>query len=302
MMLTSPGLLKWPMQPAFSSCAQMDHVPPYVQVASCTWFLYDYLLNFNEEVEFIWTQGRRRTTTTYVATKIVTVVALAAGCLTISNERVSSDNCLRLATFLGIAGFIVTAYADLLLTFRLHYMYNCDRRLLAFNLIIYAIVVISSILINVLNFPSARDYFSPSSGAGSCMVRLRPQMAASWLVGMVFQIYLSILALAKVRKAHAQQKVLGGRVSLLALLVQGNLQYYVVIVAAYCATTVLTLRLPYDQSGSYNLLTVAAMGIFGPKLFRDMRRMLLNSGGCDPTFSTIQPLEFGSTARAQGSC
>ncbi|EJD48826.1 hypothetical protein AURDEDRAFT_162284 [Auricularia subglabra TFB-10046 SS5] len=238
----------------------MDNtVPPAVQVAAFTWFLYDYLLNFNEE----------------------------------------APECLLRPT-------------DLL---SLHYMYNCNRRLLMLNLTIYGLVVLSSITVNVLNFPSQHDYLT--SGAGSCMVRLHPQMAAGWLVGvdlpyafvlpalnlligMAFQIYLSILALAKVRNAYAQQRFLGGRVSLLALLVQGNLQYYVIIVAAYCATTILTLRMPHDQSGSYNLLTVAAMGIFGPKLFRDMRRMLLESGGYDPTFSMI---EFASASRprAEGS-
>ncbi|EJD48827.1 hypothetical protein AURDEDRAFT_183312 [Auricularia subglabra TFB-10046 SS5] len=271
------------------------NVPPSMQVAACTWFLYDYLLNFSEEIEFIWAQGKRVTTVPYITTKIVTLAALIAGCATIDNRNISGESCVRLALFLEIAGFAVTAYADLLLTFRLYFMYNCNRRLLAVNLVFYSLVAIASITVNVLNVPSPDDYISSSSTTGSCTVRLRPRMATGWIVGMVFQIYLAVLALAKVRQAHTQQQFLGGQAGLLALLVRGNLQYYATVVAAYGTTAALTLRLSHDQAGSYNLLTAAAMGIFGPKLFRDMRRMLLDSGGHDPTFSTIQ---FASASRS----
>ncbi|EJD48838.1 hypothetical protein AURDEDRAFT_162297 [Auricularia subglabra TFB-10046 SS5] len=73
------------------------------------------------------------------------------------------------------------------------------------------------------------------------------------------------------------------------------------MVASYGLTTVLSFLGPPDQVGSYNLITTAATGIFGPKLFRDMRRMLAPAAN-DPTFSSIQfaPIQTGQTSYRNG--
>lgn len=178
---------------------------------------------------------------------------------------------------------MASIYADILLTFRLYYMYGRDRRLLGVSFVLYAGVITSSVVLSGINFPSAGDF--ASSHAGSCFIRLTWELPAAWLLGLGYHVYLAIFALAKVRQAYAHRNLLGVRLSLLALLVQGNLQYYIIIVAAYCTMTVLTFLGP-SEIGSYNLITITTMGIFGPKLFRDMRRMLAPTGQ-DPTFSSI---------------
>ncbi|EJD48841.1 hypothetical protein AURDEDRAFT_183325 [Auricularia subglabra TFB-10046 SS5] len=197
--------------------------------------------------------------------------------------KLSGEVCLRFSIFLGISSFVTSIYADILLTFRLYYMYSRDRRLLGFSLALYLAVITTSVALSSTNFPSAGDF--TSSDGGSCFVRLTWELPVAWLLGLGYHVYLAVLALAKVRQAYAHRNLLGVRLSLLALLVQGNLEYYTIIVAAYCVMTVLTFLGP-SEIGSYNLITITTMGFFGPKLFRDMRRMLAPTGQ-DPTFSSV---------------
>ncbi|KZV83607.1 hypothetical protein EXIGLDRAFT_842823 [Exidia glandulosa HHB12029] len=115
-------------------------------------------------------------------------------------------------------------------------------------------------------------------------------MSTSWIGGTASQFYLGTLALIKVREAYRNLGALGSHVCILALLVQGNLQYYAIVVATSTAGSVLALR-PVDQAGAYNMFMVASMGICGPRLLRDMRRMLMY-GEDDPTLKTIASLRF----------
>ncbi|KZV83616.1 hypothetical protein EXIGLDRAFT_842831 [Exidia glandulosa HHB12029] len=199
---------------------------------------------------------------------------------------------------MGVAGFMITAFADILLILRLHFMFDRSRRLLILNVALYIAIVAGSIAANFLHFPSSHDYFS-SSLQGSCFLKVPALLSISWLLGLGFQVYLAILALAKVREAYTRFRQLGSRVNILVLLVEGNLQYYAVIVLAYCATTALTLRAPIDQAGAYNMITVAAMGIFGPKLLRDMRRMLVQRED-DITLATMTRTRHSSILFASG--
>lgn len=192
--------------------------------------------------------------------------------------------CVHYSIFIGGSLFVVSGFADVLLTFRVYYMYGRNRRLLYFSLAVYAAIDIASVILSCLNFPSAQDY-TTIPNVGSCFIRLVWELPAAWLLGMCYHVYLAVLALLKVRQAYAHRKLLGIRLSLLGLLVQGNLEYYLIMIAVYCVMTVLTFVGP-GELGSYNLLSMTAMGIFGPRLFRDMRRMLV-PGGQDPTFSAI---------------
>lgn len=229
--------------------------------------------------------GWRWTTLAYQATQLISVSGLAASMFIMNRGDVSGRSCADYSTFLGISFFFVTAYADLLLTFRLYYMYNRSRRLLYISLTAYAAIVLVNAVLSFLRFPSPHEFmFAP--GVGPCFIRLSWVLPSAFLLGLAYQIYLGVMALAKVRQAYAHYRILGARVSFLALLVKGNLLYYIVMVISYGLTTLLTFLGPPDQVGSYNLLTTAATGIFGPKLFRDMRRMLTYSED-DPTFGTI---------------
>lgn len=192
--------------------------------------------------------------------------------------------CIDYSIVIGMASFVASMYADILLTLRLYYMYGRNKKLLISTFAVYAAIIAVSIVLSFLKFPSPSDY-STVPQHGSCFVRLPWELPAAWLLCLGYQVILSILALAKVRQAYAHRKLLGVRASLLGLLVEGNLQYYLVIAASYATMTALTFLGP-GQIGSYNLITNTTMGIFGPKLFRDMRRMLL-PGGEDPTFSTL---------------
>ncbi|EJD48840.1 hypothetical protein AURDEDRAFT_150872 [Auricularia subglabra TFB-10046 SS5] len=223
------------------------------------------ILNIANEVELVWKQRWGWTTLAYHMTKAVALTALICGLAAMRAPDLPGKVCVHYAIFIGGSLFIVSGFADVLLTFRLYYMYGRDRRLLYFSLAVYAAIDIASVIISCLNFPSADDY-TTIPNIGSCFIRLVWQLPAAWLLGLGYHVYLAVLALLKVRQAYAHRKLLGVRLSLLGLLVQGNLEYYMM------------------AHGSR--LTMTSMGIFGPKLIRDMRRMLV-PGGQDPTFSTI---------------
>ncbi|KZV83615.1 hypothetical protein EXIGLDRAFT_842830 [Exidia glandulosa HHB12029] len=270
------------------------YIPRSVHAASFTWFIYDYLLNFSDEVEYVWSHGRGWTKYAYLTTKVASFAVLSTGIATTMTSSFDSNRCRKITILMGAAGFAITGFADVLLILRLYYMFDRNRRLLIFNAVLYGAIVSASAFVTLLTVTN--DFWSIPSMHGSCFQELPPLLSLSWLLGLAFHVYLAALAVVKVREAHQVLKVLGSDIGVLALLVQGNLQYYATILAAYIPATVLTLRAPVNEAGAYNMLMLAAMGIFGPKLLRDMRQMLVN-GERDPTLKTIATANLQVTGR-----
>lgn len=102
-----------------------------VHAAACAWFVYEYLLNVDDEVELVWSRGPTWTNLVYILTNGLTVSALVIGLL------VEADlGCVTFPIYIGAWGFIISALSDLLLTARIYYMYDCSRRLLIISLVL----------------------------------------------------------------------------------------------------------------------------------------------------------------------
>ncbi|KZV83609.1 hypothetical protein EXIGLDRAFT_842825 [Exidia glandulosa HHB12029] len=269
---------------------------PFVHVASCTWFLYDYVLNLDEEVQFIWFYGRRRSPYDYAyfVIKIATLIALIAGLITVGAGDISGQRCKNIGILMGTTGTVVTVCADVLLIIRVHLMFNCNRQLLLVNSSLYALVCVSAVTIDVLEGPSPQDFVSLPSPSGSCHVRLRQPLAISWILGAIYHAYLTALVLVKYREAYTRLEQLGHRVSMLRLLVDGNIKFFFTVMISYAATTSLTCSSTMDQDGAYNLLTTTTIAIFASKLIRNLRHKL-HYGNNDPDLSWMSDLGIQSS-------
>ncbi|KZV80450.1 hypothetical protein EXIGLDRAFT_705172 [Exidia glandulosa HHB12029] len=213
----------------------------------------------------------------YFASKLCTTVVIVVGGVSTVTSHISPKICRAILTVEGVAGFLSGSFSDILLII---------RALLIVNIGIYAAAVAATSSVTYIYIPSIESFNIPQLN-GSCFLKYSHPIAYTTLS--------RVLALFKVREAHRHLHQLGERTSIFVLLVQGNIQYYAIIVIAYVAATILMLCTPIDQAGSYSLVTVSAAGIFGPKLLRDMRQMLVHGDG-DPTLKTLASLRSTENA------
>ncbi|EJD51341.1 hypothetical protein AURDEDRAFT_159746 [Auricularia subglabra TFB-10046 SS5] len=265
-----------------------------VHAATCTWFLYEYLMNIDNEVELVWKRGQKWANTVYVLTNGLTISALVIGLLMEGDSVIEGDanlvkGCIIFPIFIGAWGFIVSALSDLLLTLRIYYVYDCNRRLLATSLVLYGFVLVSALVNDAINLPVHKESL-PLLPVGSCFSHRnvnRFSIAITAVIGFLYQAYLGALAFARVRQAYAQRKLLRTR-GFLAFLVEGNLTYYGIMVIIYGLPVIVAFResISAESVATYYSVTTAVKHVLAHKLFRDMRRML-TSDDRDPTFSTI---------------
>ncbi|EJD48823.1 hypothetical protein AURDEDRAFT_162282 [Auricularia subglabra TFB-10046 SS5] len=189
-------------------------VPPSLHAASFTWFIYDYILSFAEEVEFIWTQRKNWTTSAYLITKSLTLTMVVIETVVLVRKDLTSTSYVGRA----ICELMLTRVPKLLRCSDVHgggWLFCHDIRRPYVPLAISHLTFLTSGF-SVVSFDRGRCFME----SGKLGI-----MPAGWLVGLGYQIYLAGFALAKVRQAYIHRSLLGSRVSLLALIVAGNLQY-----------------------------------------------------------------------------
>lgn len=125
---------------------------------------------------------------------------------------------------------------------------------------------------------------SISAEHGRCINKI-PVVRLPPVLWLVYHLFLLLLALAKVRQARLRDKLLRPRISILTLLVRGNLSYYAITCPGLAAMVIFSFSGHTEVTNAYYLLSSVAFSVFATRLFRDMRRMLA-PGGRDPTFGS----------------
>ncbi|KZV96516.1 hypothetical protein EXIGLDRAFT_833605 [Exidia glandulosa HHB12029] len=192
-------------------------------------------------MEFVWSRKFNWATLAYLFMKVVTPAMLVGGLGAMSLVDVSNQRCVAIALFNAAASAIVTICGDVLLTLRVHYMYNCNRRLFVFNICFYTAITIVNTTLGLVLLPGLHDFENGPALMGPCYTRLIMNVFVQWLLELVYHLYLSALALVKVSEAYRHFRRLGSRKSVFALLVQGNLEYFLIVLGGYSATAIFTL-------------------------------------------------------------
>ncbi|KZV79342.1 hypothetical protein EXIGLDRAFT_846628 [Exidia glandulosa HHB12029] len=238
----------------------------YLQIACTVWFLYDWILTLDDEVEYIWRRKWSFAKGLFIIIRISTILPLAfEAVLDTVLENLSVQRCDTAHAVLATMTAAVVFETDIVLQFRVWIMFQKARRVLWCNAALFVINVFCALLMFLLFLNGGAFEPAPSWIQGACYGFREEVLGATLVVPLCFEIYLTLLAVYKLVRDHQVYAHLKGP-SLLSTLVRDSVIYFVLLVIVMGLNIILWDKTTVTPGGSSVNLMQAAGGIGGARI------------------------------------
>lgn len=251
----------------------------FAKVTAWTWYHYDLLLTFSDEIDLIWqrTWVWSWSIGLFFFIRLATMALLNASVATIWAKIETRGGCQTFDNFTAGGTFVLAFSICIMLQIRVYAMYMRNKRLVLINALLFACVVGGAGIIVGLSFHKQELTPEPNSKLqehfGTCFQHNGISMSAALGLPLIYVLYLAILTVARwsaFRKTHP-----GEAGTLISLLVRSNLAYFALILVA--STIVIALWRQFDLTPTASVISLfqAAAGIGGTRLTLSLRKEVL---------------------------
>ncbi|KZV79341.1 hypothetical protein EXIGLDRAFT_782474 [Exidia glandulosa HHB12029] len=202
---------------------------PARAVACAAWFVYDWALSLDHEVEYIWKRKWSFAKSLYIIIRVSAFLILAAEVvLDVFLENLSSSYVLREWTLASMTAAIVFE-TDIVLQFRVWIMFQKSRRVLFTNLALYFVNIVATVICFMLFLDGGPFEPAPSYIQGACYGFRTKALGATLAVPLCYEVYLTLFAVYKLVSDYRLNSHIRGS-SLMSTLVRDSVVYFVLIV------------------------------------------------------------------------
>jgi len=262
---------------AFIFLYKRNLIPLYVVLCSLVWVLHDYFITLEDEVTYIWKQSHNFARFMFFWIRYYTIVLLIfevvqTYSLTLPGAR-TRERCLAAYLAVRIVGAISLWSVEIIMQLRIYALFNRSKKVAFFNGILFLISIGLFLRILVVNTSRRTDTIEP-------FIRLPlpgcPLVSCSghwtlWIPATVYEFFLFGLALYKAATSSTAGIKLNHRPSLMAVLLQENLLYFLVIGCILTFNNIMVVgatRIPWFGFGPFH----ASIGIATSRMFIHLRK------------------------------
>ncbi|PFH45687.1 hypothetical protein AMATHDRAFT_71220 [Amanita thiersii Skay4041] len=235
-------------QQALISILETRRITSYVEAASVTLVVYDYLITLDAEIKYVWGSRWSLITLLYYLTKYLLFVdGLGIVFQTFVSSSIVFGHC-RAITFVGGAIFVTgTCTAETILAMKAWAVWGKDKRLgitllIIFTAIIAGVCVCISLFFKSLEFADTASASAPSIDLTGCsVIRANPNfLVADWILIMTMDAIVTLLLM--IRGIHAYK--MGGNSGLLRVLYRDGMIYFIYMAGMSIVNLILIFNLP----------------------------------------------------------
>ncbi|KZV97780.1 hypothetical protein EXIGLDRAFT_764136 [Exidia glandulosa HHB12029] len=219
----------------------------YLQIACTAWYVYDWILTLNDEVEYIWQRRWSFSKGLFLLIRVTTVSVLAAetaqyvflenlseaqyvrsDASSLAHTRLNRCNIFSWA--LAIATAVIVFEIDIVLQIRVWILYQKSLQILLWNGVLFVLNVLCAVVLFLELYSKEQFVEVPPWIQGACY-DVRPKaLGTIWAAPLCFEINLTVLMVYKVTRDHRLHGRLDGP-SLASTLVRDSVLYFVLLVA-----------------------------------------------------------------------
>lgn len=244
----------------------------YLQIACTSWFLYDWVLTLEDEINLVWLRKWTLTKGLYILIRLTTLILLVAETVQyVVLENLPESRCNIFSWVMACATAVVVVEVDIVLQLRVYIMYRKSRFILWLNAALCVANVGCAAAILVIFFSKTHFVGVPAYIQGACY-DMRPKvLGAVWVAPLAYELYLAALAVYRLVQDHsAYGGVLDGP-SLITILARDSVVYFFLIAGVAAMNIVLWALTPVTPGDSAVNLIHAAGGIGGARIILSMR-------------------------------
>ncbi|KAL1948478.1 hypothetical protein VTO73DRAFT_12553 [Trametes versicolor] len=170
----------------------------------------------------------------------------------------------------GTAGSLMLYSVEIILQLRIYAMYHKNKWLAMFNAAFFFAEI--SVMLIVYNYGiSVGTTLATPPGLTGCYGITTSYLFSIWIPGLVFEMWLVLLAIYKaIERARSGIVVNGHRLDLLALLIRDNVIYFVVIALGLLTNTIMWFAAPDGLAASAVSMSHASMIVSGTRLLLNL--------------------------------
>ncbi|KZV97790.1 hypothetical protein EXIGLDRAFT_729889 [Exidia glandulosa HHB12029] len=248
----------------------------YLQVACTAWFLYDWALTIEDEIDYIWRRRWTFTKVLYILIRLTTLVLLGAETAQyVFLENLSKSQCDIFSWALAIATAVVIVEVDIVLQLRVYVMYQRSRRILWTNAALCVLNVACAAIILVFFFSETQFVAVPPWIQGSCYDVRSEALGAVWVAPLCYELYLTLLTVHKLVRDYRLFGRMEEQSSLLSVLVRDSVVYFILLVVVVALNVVFWAGTRITPGDSAVNLIHSAGGIGGTRIILSMREAAL---------------------------
>jgi len=256
-----------------------------VSVACLTWFLYDWLLTLEPEIQFIWRRKVSFSTILFFLSRALPFIFLTLGVLqTAVLRNVSVTGCSIFHWVEGIGSIVIFVNSQVALQYRLWALYGRSRRVLIVNGTLFALEVTTAAIVCGMFYTRESRIDLPAGMVESCISVPQKEITAVFGAVFAFEFWLALLALRAVLRNPGADPV-GGQ-SITRVIARDSIAYFFLISASVLAVVVIWIEEPLFPGNVAIAFTHAAGGIGSTRLVLNIK----HEAACNRTAgSTIRP-------------
>ncbi|KAF8582399.1 hypothetical protein K439DRAFT_1661837 [Ramaria rubella] len=249
----------------------------YVQVASMTLALYDHLLTFQNEIDFVWRGAHRRSwpRLLFLVARYAPLVALLSNSSAIFGIPHSSRVSRNWLLFHGWSGFIFFAAVQVISQLRLWAMYRSKNLLIAMG-IITTLALVAMGYVEGAGYSRLNKVTTEVLGGihicGPGINTLPKWIYLFWLPPLLVETLSVILVLHKAIRhfqGGAPKEWVGSR--FISAIVRYSIIYFVVVLIVYVANFYVWFKLPIPAFELFLPLTFALPSVTGNRMLLSLR-------------------------------
>jgi len=263
----------------------------YFIVAASVAVIYDWVLNFGQELELIWRERWSLMTVLYISVRYIGVLFFVTATLSsLPSVPVTDESCRYISFILVWTFFLVNTLLGVIMITRLYAMYQGSRKMLISLIVIFMAVTITSGVIDAAGSSHASAQALVLSGTFQCNFRTNDLITLTWIFSTVWEILTLCLAFWIVLK-HFHELPRGSAgltiTDCFTVLIRTHLHYFVAFATASGFNLVLLVN--SDSSsvgvqvyhGVFEIVIFMQMFVLGPRLVISVRsysaRLVTNS-------------------------
>ncbi|KDQ56085.1 hypothetical protein JAAARDRAFT_320184 [Jaapia argillacea MUCL 33604] len=225
--------------------------------------VYDHLISFDQEVEFIWKHPGISAKIFFVLTRYGGNCIVITICILLFTE-VTSVSVSHSRVLLQVWATAIPAWiVQVIMQSRLYAMYNRSKRVLVFTGTCFVIEIIGSLAFGLYQDLQVIPVRVFDTWTGCIVTKMPEYRVGMWLAIMAYEGILFLLALYKTLLHLFRMNHPWTRNSVADVLLRDNLLYFFVIFSNYCLTVVAWFALPLvwvEILGSFNITVTCTLG------------------------------------------
>ncbi|KAJ7642026.1 hypothetical protein FB45DRAFT_684541, partial [Roridomyces roridus] len=246
-------------------------------VVALTWILHDYLITLEDEIRYIWTQSSSPSKWMFFWIRYYTITLLLFDVIQIhvfSIPHITSPNlCVAMDTIIRVVGAVSLWSVEIIMQLRVYALYECSKRVVAFNLILFVFSIAGFLYILIFNHSRRASVIAdvihldlpgcPSVHSGIEW--------AQWIPATIYEGILFGFALFKTFETTFVNLRRKTRLSLYELMIRDNIMYFFAVTALLIFNNLMVVNVTHIPWFSYGPFH-AAVGIMTCRMLINLRK------------------------------